>query len=806
MAPEAMTDPLRQLSEQGVAIWLDDLSRERLATGNLQWLVDERQVVGVTSNPTIFQAAITKSTLYDDQLRTHAQAGSDAETAVRDLTTDDVRAACDLLAPVVERTGGLDGRVSLEVDPRLALDTDATLAQARDLWAEVDRPNLFIKIPATRAGLPAITAAIAEGISINVTLIFSIERYREVMDAYQAGLEQRLAAGASLAGLESVASFFVSRVDSEVDKRLDTIGGEPALGLRGKAAVANAQLAYQAYEQVVGADRWRRLESAGASRQRPLWASTSTKNPDYPDTLYVTELVAPQTVNTMPEQTLEAVADHGEIRGDTVRGSYQAAQGVFDALARVGVDVDDVGRVLEEEGVEKFATSWIDLLGSVHLYQTSRPLLAEIEAVVADLRADGLDRVVLWGMGGSSLAPEVIPRTAGVELTVLDTTDPDPIRRALADRLDRTVVVVSSKSGSTVETDSQRRAFEAAFREAGIDPGPRMVAVTDDGSALAEADVSALLDDAAAAAPAILADDPANPALVLGAALGGGHAAGRDKIAIADAGSGIVGFADWAEQLIAESTGKQGKGLLPLALAGRDEPEIRWTAADVLPVLVGAAQVPGDGVSVSGPLGAQFLLWEYATAVAGRLIGIDPFDQPDVESAKKAARGLLDARPEPEPPAFVDGVVEVRGTPGLLDGVDSLASAVDALAGVLADRGYLAVMAYLDREGEDAALAGVRRPLALRTERPVTFGWGPRFLHSTGQYHKGGPATSVYLQVTGAPTDDVPVPERPFTFGQLIAAQAAGDAQVLADHGRPVLRLHLGDRKAGVSRLLEVLR
>jgi transaldolase len=365
MAPEATTDPLRRLSEHGVAIWLDDLSRERLSTGNLQWLVDERQVVGVTSNPTIFQAAITKSTLYDDQLRTHAQAGSDADTAVRDLTTDDVRAACDLLAPVVERTGGLDGRVSLEVDPRLAHDTDPTLAQARDLWAEVDRPNLFIKIPATRAGLPAITAAIADGISVNVTLIFSIERYREVMDAYQAGLEQRLAAGASLAGLESVASFFVSRVDSEVDKRLDTIGGEPALGLRGKAAVANAQLAYQACEQVVGAERWRRLESAGASRQRPLWASTSTKNPDYPDTLYVTELVAPQTVNTMPEQTLEAVADHGEIRGDTVRGSYQAAQGVFDALARVGVDMDDVGRVLEEEGVEKFATSWVDLLGSV---------------------------------------------------------------------------------------------------------------------------------------------------------------------------------------------------------------------------------------------------------------------------------------------------------------------------------------------------------------------------------------------------------------------------------------------------------
>jgi transaldolase len=360
-----MTDALRQLSDEGVAIWLDDLSRERLATGNLQDLVDTRYVVGVTSNPTIFQGAITKSTLYDDQLRTHAEAGSDADAAVRDMTTDDVRAACDLLAPVVDRTGGLDGRVSLEVDPRLAHDTEATIDQAHDLWSEVDRPNLFIKIPATRAGLPAITAAIGDGISVNVTLIFSIERYRKVMDAYQAGLEQRLASGDSLAGIASVASFFVSRVDSEVDKRLETIGTDRALALRGKAAVANAQLAYQAYEAVIGADRWQRLEAAGAARQRPLWASTSTKNPDYSDTLYVTELVAPDTVNTMPEQTLDAVSDHGEIRGDTVRASYQVAREVFDSLARVGVEMDDVGRVLEDEGVEKFATSWVDLLGSV---------------------------------------------------------------------------------------------------------------------------------------------------------------------------------------------------------------------------------------------------------------------------------------------------------------------------------------------------------------------------------------------------------------------------------------------------------
>ena len=480
-------------------------------------------------------------------------------------------------------------------------------------------------------------------------------------------------------------------------------------------------------------------------------------------------------------------------------------------------------------------------LGWVRLHETSRPLLAEIEALQADLRAEGLDRIVLCGMGGSSLAPEVITRTAGVELTVLDTTDPARIRAAIEDRLDRTVVVVSSKSGSTVETDSQRRVFEAAFAAAGVEPGPRMVAVTDPGSGLAElataagyrrvfladpsvggrysaltafglvpsalagVDVSALLDEAASAAPALSADDTSNPALVLGAALGGGVSTGRDKVAIGDAGSGIVGFADWAEQLIAESTGKGGTGVLPIALAGIDEPEMLWPASDVLPAVLGPAP-PDGGVSVSGPLGAQFLLWEYATAVAGRVIGINPFDQPDVESAKKATRGLLDGRPEAEPAAYVDGPVEIRGPAELLDGADSLPTAVAALLSRLPADGYLAVMAYLDREGADAALADVRRPLAMRTERPVTFGWGPRFLHSTGQYHKGGPPTGVFLQVTGAVEDDLAIPDRPFTFGELITAQAAGDAQVLVDQNRPVLRLHLTDRAAGRSRLLEVLR
>jgi glucose-6-phosphate isomerase len=465
-------------------------------------------------------------------------------------------------------------------------------------------------------------------------------------------------------------------------------------------------------------------------------------------------------------------------------------------------------------------------LGWLHAVERSRPLLPELLALRDALRAEGLDRVVLCGMGGSSLAPEVLCRTAGLDLVVLDSTHPDQVRAALVD-LERTVVVVSSKSGGTVETDSQRRVFAAAFDAAGIDAASRTVVVTDPGSplaqtaaelgvravfladpevggrysaltafglvpsALAGVDVEALL---------VEADDPSLVAtgVALGAALAGDPT--RDKLAIDASGSDLVGFGDWAEQLVAESTGKQGKGLLPVVVED-GAPEVQWPADDVHVVRLG--DPPADGTGVSGPLGAQLLVWEAATAVTGVLLGIDPFDQPDVESAKVAARGLLEARPEPEEPAFVDGAVEVRATPGLLDGASSLEGAVAALLATLGPTGYLAVMAYLDRH-RDARLAGVRGGLARRAERPVTFGWGPRFLHSTGQLHKGGPPTGAFLQVTGLVESDLEVPERPFTLGQLIEAQAAGDATVLADHGRPVLRLHVTER-SGLDQVLRAL-
>jgi transaldolase len=361
-----MTDALKRLSDEGVAIWLDDLSRTRLTTGNLAELVRDKHVVGVTTNPTIFQKAIGGgSDAYDAQLRDLAVRGVTVDEAVRTMTAADVRSAADVLRPVYDASNGRDGRVSIEVDPRLAHNTEATIAEAKQLAWLVDRPNTLIKIPATQAGLPAIAAVLGEGISVNVTLIFSLERYRGVMDAFLTGLEQAKANGHDLSSIESVASFFVSRVDTEIDKRLDKLATPEAKAAKSKAAVANAQLAYQAYEEVFGSDRWAALAEAGAKPQRPLWASTGVKDPSLDDTLYVVELVAPGTVNTMPEATLNAVADHGVIRGDSVTGSYAAAQAVMDELAGLGISYDDVVQVLEDEGVEKFEASWKELLDTV---------------------------------------------------------------------------------------------------------------------------------------------------------------------------------------------------------------------------------------------------------------------------------------------------------------------------------------------------------------------------------------------------------------------------------------------------------
>ncbi len=543
--------------------------------------------------------------------------------------------------------------------------------------------------------------------------------------------------------------------------------------------------------------------------------------------------------------------------------SVSASGPAADAIA------DAVPRLVEDRFASKLfakdATLWgpdaesesAKRLSWVSLPRSSRPLVGEVAALRDQLAEKGIDHVVLCGMGGSSLAPEVICATEGKPLVVLDSSDPDYVRAALKDQLDRTVVVVSSKSGSTVETDSQRRAYEGAFTDAGIDPTERIVVVTDPGSPLDKAsretgyrvinadpdvggrysaltafglvpsglagvDIEALLDDAESVADLLAADDDANPALRLGAALGATSPL-RDKLAIVDDGSGIVGFADWAEQLIAESTGKNGTGILPVVLRDDQDPEVRWPAADITVArLVGTdddepessdtdlmeVDATRSEVTVGGSLGAQMLMWEVAVAAAGRLLGINPFDQPDVESAKAAARELLDkGLSSAAAPAATDGAVEIRtmgGDGDWLAGATTIAGALDALFAQLdPTQGYVAVMAYLDRL-EDASLAQCRRAIALRTERPTTFGWGPRFLHSTGQFHKGGPAVGVYLQITTVPHEDLSIPGREFTFGDFIAAQAGGDAAVLADHGRPVLQLHLTDHDAGLAQVEKV--
>ncbi len=485
-------------------------------------------------------------------------------------------------------------------------------------------------------------------------------------------------------------------------------------------------------------------------------------------------------------------------------------------------------------------------LGWTESVAVSRPLVPEILALRESLRTNGVTHIALAGMGGSSLASEVITRTAGVPLTVLDATDPGQVLAALTDRLEATALVVSSKSGSTVETDSQRRVFERAFRAAGIDPAERIIVVTDPGSpldasareagyrvfnadptvggrysaltafglvpsGLAGVDIDELLDEAESISVALAVDSAENPGLVLGAAIAATNPR-RDKLALIADGTHIVGLPDWIEQLVAESTGKQGTGILPVVL-DLDAPELTEKLQDVQVVRVVhdagqhifAEHDESDEIRVSGTLGAQFLVWEYATVVAGRILGINPFDQPDVESAKIASRGLLDSRPKPEPAAFISDGIEVRGTPQVIGAASDLASAIDALLDELGSDGYLAVHAYINRLALPE-LYEIRARLAARSKRPVTFGWGPRFLHSTGQFHKGGPATGVFLQILAVPVEDLDIPERPFTFGELIQAQASGDASVLAEHGRPVLTLTLTQPESNLDTLFDALR
>jgi transaldolase/glucose-6-phosphate isomerase len=903
---------LSALTAAGTSVWLDQIRRSLTQGGELQRLVEEDCLRGVTSNPAIFEKAILGCNDYDDQIEELAGSGTLARAIYQEIAIQDVQEGADVLRPVYDAASGADGFVSLEVDPDLAFESDRTLAQAREYWGRVNRPNVMIKIPGTSEGLPAIEQAIYEGINVNVTLLFSVEAYATVAEAFIRGLERRQAEGLSVT-VHSVASFFVSRVDSEVDKRLEAIG---RTDLQGLAAVANARAAYRRFEEIFRGERFASLREAGAPVQRPLWASTGVKNPSYPETKYVAELVGPDTVNTMPMQTLLACAERLELGGQTVS---EDPTPVLDALAEAGIDMHEVTDKLLRAGVDAFVTPMKKLLAGIEAKREAiftgrpatidsslpdelEPLIRELvqragiehvtrriwskddtlwgprgqpevgdrlgwlnahetyEEEVDDLEAfaqeavdDGYTDAVLLGMGGSSLAPEVLRRSFGgrrhdrLQLHVLDSTDPGAVlAQEHAIDLERTLFIVSTKSGGTIETISlfehfwslrphgeqyvaitdpgsslQALASERAFRRTFLndpDVGGRYSALTFFGlvpAALMGIDVESLLEGAGVAAEACTSyHSEGNSGLWLGVSLAALAMQGRDKLTMV-VDDPIASFGLWAEQLVAESLGKQGKGVVPVTdepvgsppvyggdrvfsyLRDSEEPSERLDEA--VKALAQADQ-PTLTLSAGGPedLGRIFFFAEFATAVAGWALGINPFDQPDVQVAKDTTARILGelatggALPEPEA-ASDDELRELVTVDGSPD--------------------YVAILGFMAPSEEvDAAVADLRSTIRDATKATTTFGYGPRYLHSTGQLHKGGPPAGRFLVLVHDGPEDVPIPGKPYGFRALKNAQAAGDLETLRSRGRRAGWLRLeGDDLAGAvrdltSRIAGILR
>jgi len=868
-------NPLLQLRDAGQSVWLDFLRRSLIVGGGLERLVREDGVSGMTSNPSIFGKAIGDSTDYDEAIRMIAEKnGRNPIDVFYDLALADVQMAADVFLPVYRQTNGADGLVSFELEPRLAHDTRGSIEAAVDLFERIGKPNIMIKVPGTDEGVPAVEQLTAAGVSVNITLLFSVAMYERVAEAYLRGLERRVADGQSLDGIVSVASFFVSRVDTAVDEQLDE--GSP---LRGRVAIANAQRAYHRFQRIFSGERWERLAAAGAKVQRPLWASTSTKNPAYSDVRYVEELVGPDTVNTVPEATLNAFRDHGVVRRTAVIDGEEAAESVLSSLPGSGIDLDAITDRLVEDGVQAFQTDLDKLLGVIErelekaraaeprapsalgpiagavddrlaslerddvvariwrkdhtvwrpdpteiddrlgwlgLGEQMRTHVHDLQRFATDVTQDGIDTAVLLGMGGSSLAPEVLRETLGVrdgflDLTVLDTTHPAAIARLDASLdLARTLFIVSSKSGGTIETLSQ---FAHFFERTGHN-GSQFVAITDPGSpletlaqargvrrvflnppdiggrysalslfglvpaALIGADLDELLESAEGMACACGASVPLgeDPGAWLGAVLGGAARSGRDKLTLL-LPEELAGLGPWVEQLIAESTGKDGTGIVPVVGEPVGPPDAYGT--DRLIVAYGeprgldALEARGGPIVrlTASDLGAEFFRWEFATAVAGAVLGIQPFDQPNVEEAKRATKEILEAVPSEMP------------------GIDDLGELLDRLE----ERDYVAIQAFVDPTPEITAVLE-RARLAFRDRYKVaaTIGFGPRFLHSTGQLHKGGPGTGVFVQVIDDGRDtDVPIPATDYTFGELIDAQALGDLRALRARDRRVARVHI---------------
>ncbi|CAN5852324.1 bifunctional transaldolase/phosoglucose isomerase [soil metagenome] len=875
---------LHQLHQAGTATWLDFLRRGLISGGELERMIDERDLTGVTSNPSIFKKAIGGSTDYDEAIAEISLEERDAIDVFYVLALKDIQDAATEFAPVYEKAEGKDGFVSFELESSLAHDAEGSIAKAKQLWAQFDRPNVMIKVPGTAEGVHAVEELTAAGVNVNITLLFSVKSYEKVAEAYINGLELRRDAGLPIDQVNSVASFFVSRVDSAVDALLPY--DSP---LKGKVAIANAKVAYQRFQQIFSGPRWEKLAAAGANVQRPLWASTGTKNPAYPDTYYVEELIGPNTVNTMAQQTMDAFLDHGNVKQNSVMSNFGEALKVLAGLADKQINLEEVAARLEIEGIEAFEkdfssllatleqkiervcagrvrweakfgteleslvdtmvsevadsavveriwrkdhTVWkddpteiTDRLGWLTVAEAMLERVPELEEFTKNAKADGFTHALVLGMGGSSLVSEVFGNSfsveGGMELLVLDSTHPTTIAR-LRDSLplDKTLFIVASKSGTTVESISHFGFFYELVNNpeqfvAITDPGTRLARLAtlmgfrkvflnrpDIGgrysalslfglvpAALAGIDLYAILDDAEEMACASHHCVPVaqNPGAWLGIAQGIAATQGRDKITIV-LPEEIRSLGDWIEQLIAESTGKEGRGIVPVVGEDLGPPEAY--GRDRLFVSLG--EVPGiEKLAAAGhpvikidysrstDLGGEFFRWELAIAVAGHILGINPFDQPNVARAKEVTKAILDSG-KPEDP-----------------GTDDLRPLLDSIqAG-----DYVAILAYLDRTDEtESALQTAR--LKLRDERKVatTVGFGPRYLHSTGQFHKGGPDTGIFIQVLDPDMgDDLAIPHATYSFGDLITAQALGDYRSLQQAGRRVARVTLEQLQEVIS-------
>ncbi|MBI5932504.1 MAG: bifunctional transaldolase/phosoglucose isomerase [Chloroflexi bacterium] len=894
-------NPISKLTSLGQSLWYDNIQRKLLENGELKAMIERGEIRGVTSNPTIFNNAIAKTNDYDSALIPLAWAGWDAERIFWQLAVEDIREACDLFMPLYEETNGGDGFVSLEVSPYLANNTEATVAQAKALWERVSKPNLMIKIPATPEGIPAVRAVIAAGINVNVTLIFSLERYAEVMIAYLDGLEDRCAAGEPIDHIASVASFFVSRVDSKIDPKLPE--GAP---LRGKAAVANAKLAYEAFAAVFTTRRWESLKLKGARVQRPLWASTGTKNPAYPDTLYVDTLIGPETVNTVPPATLDAFRDHGAA-DVTLTRDLDDARSIFAQLKTIGIVMDEITDELEAEGVKAFADAFTQLLAAVDarrktaasslgqladsaskllsspeldsvparlwrrdptLWATdeagqreasnrlgwldapekARALIPTYQAFAQEIHAEKIDRVLVLGMGGSSLTAEVLSslqagakENAPLSLAILDSTDAQQVAETARNfPPEKSLYILASKSGGTAEsmaafhlfwklskgdgsrfiaitdpgTDLEKLALERGFRKifsSDVSVGGRFSSLTDFGlvpAALLGMDLNAMLDRAdwmkrecgggtalsGAERSRSAMSAARNPGVALGAILAASARAGRDKLTIL-ADAPVSALAGWIEQIVAESSGKNGRGILPVALEPLDAPEVYGN--DRLFVYIRKTGQLDNGVAALKHAGhpvielpmtnyadvsAEFFRWMVAIATACHLLGVNAFDQPNVQDSKtRTVAKIADCK--------ASGKLAEKD---LVETKAALPALKKFLAGVKAGD-FVAINAYLPRNGETIeALQRMRVAIREQTKCAVTAGFGPRFQHSTGQFHKGGTNKGWFIQVTYETRDDVDIPTQGLSFGTLLRAQAEGDYEALLAAGRRVLRVRLG--------------